>query len=433
MAGPLAAAAAVSLRCAGAAGAASPGGSTSAGGSSPGGFTLASSSGASSPVAGFGGGIASATAMPPPLPGDGSGTGPGGATLLASSAPEDRVEELVQSGRTRRDALRQVARENMGAEVREGLQDTFQSGSLPGCARACGAICGALLVLLFVSALLLCAGVCTCCGILHLSGWFFTWWLLGCGHQQELRIWLLVYQASSLAEAFVGTLARGCAQKVAEALDSRVRPGFARACALAYSALSFGLKVLWCVHVQVLVAEHTRSHQQQQHHHSEGGDSSKHHEGEHHHGQGAVEEECGHWLPRFMGWYSCILLLQLLVVEPALRAGMGLALTAATRGLLQTTRGAKPGTLDDMQNVDFDEELFAKADDPSDDRPQRECCFCLEEYDEHSAIIRTPCRHMMHRECLAKWLQTSHYCPICRGNLEDEPREEDLEAPLVMH
>jgi len=401
MAGPLAAAAAVSLRCAShATGSASPGGaSTSVGSASPGGFSSVSSAAPPSPLSGGGAfsGNGATHGAPPP-----------GATLLLPGA-EERVEELVQSGRTRRDALRQVTRENMGAEVREGLQDTFSSGSLPGCARACGAFCGALLVLLFVAALLLCACVCTCCGILHLSGWFFTWWLLGCGHQQDLRLWLLLYQSSSLLEAFVCSLARGCAQKVAEALDARVRPGFARVCALAYAALSFGLKVLWCVHVQVFVAEHSRPES-----------SAK------------DEEECGRWLPRFMGWYSCILLMQLLVVEPALRAGMGLALTAATRGLLQTTRGAKPGTLEEMQGVTFDESLFAKADDPSDDRPQRECCFCLEEYDADMTIVRTPCRHMMHKDCLSKWLQTSHYCPICRGNLEAEPRDDepDLEVAI---
>lgn len=334
--------------------------------------------------------------------------------MLATEAPTERVEDLVQSGHTRRDALRQVARENMGAEVREGLNDTLQSGSLPGCARACGAFCGALLVLLFVAALLLCACVCACCGALHLSGWFLTWWLLGCENQLELRLWLLLYQCCLLLEAFVCSLARGCAQKVAEALDARLRPGFARACGLCYAALSFSLKVLWCGLMQWWRVPRTLA-VREHHHHS--------------------EKECGQWLPQFMGWYSCVLLLQLLVVEPALRLGMGLVVSAATRGLLQTSRGAKPGTLEDMQVVAFDAQLFARADDPRDDRPQCECCFCLEEYDTQAAIVRTPCCHMMHRECLAKWLQTSHFCPICRGDLEEDNREEgemeqDLEANL---
>lgn len=36
---------------------------------------------------------------------------------------------------------------------------------------------------------------------------------------------------------------------------------------------------------------------------------------------GSDAKECGHWLPRFMGWYSYVLLLQLLIVEPAVWAG----------------------------------------------------------------------------------------------------------------
>lgn len=35
---------------------------------------------------------------------------------------------------------------------------------------------------------------------------------------------------------------------------------------------------------------------------------------------------------------------------------------------------------------------------------------------------------MMHKECLGKWLQTSHYCPICRGNLEGDGEPEDVEG-----
>lgn len=41
--------------------------------------------------------------------------------------------------------------------------------------------------------------------------------------------------------------------EVATALDSRVRPGFARAIALSYTVTSWGLKVWWCLYVQVLV------------------------------------------------------------------------------------------------------------------------------------------------------------------------------------
>jgi hypothetical protein len=149
------------------------------------------------------------------------------------------------------------------------------------------------------------------------------------------------------------------------------------------------LKVLWCLHARRLVA---LSHD---------------------------EKGCAESLPRFMDWYSFMLLLQLLLVEPFARLFMGFVHWVASNGLLVTTRGAKPGTLDAMQVVTYDVNLFADPNDPSDSRPQRECCFCLEEYDTDMVIVNTPCNHMMHKDCLGRWLQTSHYCPICRADVED--------------
>lgn len=316
-----------------------------------------------------------------------TGNAPGHTTL--TEGPEERVEELVSNGRSRRDALRQVARENMDAEIREGLSDTLNSGALPSYARACRVCCGVLVCVLLITALSLCLGICVCSAILHFVGWFFTWWLLGCNHQHALRSWLLLYQMLSLVEALAVSLVRGYLQECTEALDSRVRPGFARVCGVVYTVTSSALKVLWCLHAQYLV----------QH--------APHPEG------------CGQLLPRFVSWYSFVLMLQLLVVEPIVRLGMSLALWAATNGLLATTRAAKPGTLEAMQVIEYSPDLFADSNDPSDSRPQKECCFCLEEYNAEQPIVRTSCQHLMHRECLGRWLQTSHFCPICRGDLEE--------------
>lgn len=318
-----------------------------------------------------------------------NGSNGGGSHIALVAGPEERVEELVQRGQSRRDALRQVTRENMDAEIREGLADTLQSGALPGCARACGLCCGILIVFLLSTMLLLCIGIWICCVAMHFAGWFLTWWLLGCGHQHELRRWLFLYQVLYLLEACFASLIRGCLQEVTEALDSRVRPGFTRACGICYTVLSSSLKVFWCIHVQALVSAVPR------------------------------ESGCGESLPNFMSWYSCVLLLQLLVVEPFIRLSMSFVMWAAASGFIQTTRGAKPGTLDLMQAIEYDAELFADSNDLTDARPQKECCFCLEEYDQDTAIIKTPCQHLMHRECLARWLQTSHFCPICRGDLEE--------------
>ncbi|XP_055803451.1 E3 ubiquitin-protein ligase MBR1-like [Solanum dulcamara] len=51
------------------------------------------------------------------------------------------------------------------------------------------------------------------------------------------------------------------------------------------------------------------------------------------------------------------------------------------------------------------------------DEKNSQCMVCLEELAKKEAdheILSMPCSHMFHEECITKWLQTSHYCPICR-------------------
>ncbi|KAG5620783.1 hypothetical protein H5410_006001, partial [Solanum commersonii] len=57
---------------------------------------------------------------------------------------------------------------------------------------------------------------------------------------------------------------------------------------------------------------------------------------------------------------------------------------------------------------------------------RRRIMVCLEELvkkeGDHDDIVSMPCSHMFHGECITKWLETSHYCPICRF---ETPMEED--------
>ncbi|XP_004250211.3 uncharacterized protein [Solanum lycopersicum] len=49
-----------------------------------------------------------------------------------------------------------------------------------------------------------------------------------------------------------------------------------------------------------------------------------------------------------------------------------------------------------------------------------ECVICLEQLalkKEGGKIICMPCSHMFHGDCITTWLETSHYCPICRYDL----------------
>ncbi|KAJ4843154.1 hypothetical protein Tsubulata_018581 [Turnera subulata] len=46
------------------------------------------------------------------------------------------------------------------------------------------------------------------------------------------------------------------------------------------------------------------------------------------------------------------------------------------------------------------------------------CAVCLE--DVVGCAGRLPCDHVFHRDCIMKWLDTSHYCPVCRYELPTE-------------
>jgi len=288
-----------------------------------------------------------------------------------------------------RDALRQVTRENMDAEVHEGIAETLSAGAYPSVVGVCFCL-GTLCICFLLVALL----VCVCCCIMNLAGVCLTCWLLSCDHQKPLKHWLILLQLLVLAEGcFVGAVngcLRGCLLECVVALDARVRPGFTRASMdLSLVVLSSAWKVAWCVHAQTLVTHAP-----------------------------ANETGCAQSLPRFMDLYSRVLLLQVIMVQPTARLVMSILLYAATSGVLATRRGAKPGTLEALEAIEFDPELFADPENPADGRPQKECPICLEDYVPDAPVVRTHCQHLMHRHCLGRWLQASHFCPICRADLE---------------
>ncbi|MCD7472717.1 hypothetical protein HAX54_014046 [Datura stramonium] len=50
-----------------------------------------------------------------------------------------------------------------------------------------------------------------------------------------------------------------------------------------------------------------------------------------------------------------------------------------------------------------------------------ECMICLEKIGkERSEVLCMPCSHIFHGECITKWLEKSHYCPLCRFEMRTE-------------
>lgn len=46
-----------------------------------------------------------------------------------------------------------------------------------------------------------------------------------------------------------------------------------------------------------------------------------------------------------------------------------------------------------------------------------QCVICLENFVIGAHIVKLDCGHKFDRECIVKWLCTSHYCPICKFEL----------------
>ncbi|KAJ6917171.1 hypothetical protein NC652_019525 [Populus alba x Populus x berolinensis] len=70
---------------------------------------------------------------------------------------------------------------------------------------------------------------------------------------------------------------------------------------------------------------------------------------------------------------------------------------------------ATESSIDAMERVVLDASASARV-----------CTVCMEEIDGGSEAIRMPCSHVYHSDCIVKWLQTSHMCPLCRYHMPCE-------------
>lgn len=48
-----------------------------------------------------------------------------------------------------------------------------------------------------------------------------------------------------------------------------------------------------------------------------------------------------------------------------------------------------------------------------------ECQLCLGEYELGDRVMRLPCLHQAHEECLGTWLAKSMQCPVCKIDVQE--------------
>lgn len=49
------------------------------------------------------------------------------------------------------------------------------------------------------------------------------------------------------------------------------------------------------------------------------------------------------------------------------------------------------------------------------------CTICLEKFSTQLELCRMSCSHVFHEDCITHWLETSHFCPLCRFKMPVDP------------
>lgn len=71
--------------------------------------------------------------------------------------------------------------------------------------------------------------------------------------------------------------------------------------------------------------------------------------------------------------------------------------------------GAPPGFIDELPTISYNE--------LAGNNYTRECCICMENFEENDGIVKTVCNHVFHQACFREWLGHARTCPVCRTDL----------------
>lgn len=57
---------------------------------------------------------------------------------------------------------------------------------------------------------------------------------------------------------------------------------------------------------------------------------------------------------------------------------------------------------------------------------KEECAICKDQFELNENVLRLPCRHLYHKQCISPWLDAHNSCPVCRFELPTD--DADYEA-----
>ena len=69
-------------------------------------------------------------------------------------------------------------------------------------------------------------------------------------------------------------------------------------------------------------------------------------------------------------------------------------------------------TLDDQ---DYNKLESIKYSDLKNKDEEKKCSICLVDFEDDDMLLKLPCYHYFHRQCVEEWLKEYDYkCPVCR-------------------
>ncbi|GAB5355079.1 hypothetical protein AAMO2058_000174900 [Amorphochlora amoebiformis] len=64
------------------------------------------------------------------------------------------------------------------------------------------------------------------------------------------------------------------------------------------------------------------------------------------------------------------------------------------------------------------------------DNEAMKCSICLTSYDNGDRLLKLPCNHLFHGDCVACWVEAKHRCPLCRQHINDAEAKYNSAPPL---